>query len=135
LGDRFTFTSVVQNPTGRQKQGLIAHLNIFSTDTHTYVDPEDWSSNRTQFLHPLSPHGSTSLTWTVQAVNSGPLVLYVAVTDISSHTVTASEPIQLTVSRQKSIDSAGILPLAVAVPAVVAALLVILRLRRRRLSA
>jgi thiamine pyrophosphate-dependent acetolactate synthase large subunit-like protein len=132
LGGRFSFTSTVQNQSGRTKPGLIAHLNVFSTDPNTYVDPEDWSSHRTQFLDPLPTHGSADLTWTVQAVNSGSLILYVAVTDIRNHSVVVSGPIELTVTQQQSIDAAGILPMAVGVPAAVAVLLTLVRLRRRR---
>lgn len=81
LGGRFGFSSTVRNLSGRPLGGLIAHLNVLSSDPGTYVDPEDWSTRRSQFLDVLPANGSATLAWPMQAVNSGPLVLYVAVTD------------------------------------------------------
>jgi hypothetical protein len=135
LGARFVFTSSVRNDTSKSLSGLIAHLNVFSTDPKTYVDPEDWSTRRTQFLKPLPAHGSATLTWRGQAVNSGPLVLYVAVTDTPRKSVTVSAPIELTVKKQPSINAAGILPLAIGMPAAVGVLLVLTLWQRRRESA
>jgi hypothetical protein len=132
LGAQFVFTSTVRNDTTKSLSGLIAHLNVFSTDPKTYVDPEDWSSRRTQFLKPLPVHGSATLTWHGQAVNSGPLVLYVAVTDTARKSVSVSAPIEMAVKNQKSIDAAGILPLAIGIPAAVGVLLVFTLWRRRR---
>lgn len=132
LGGRFSFTSTVRNLTEGPKSGLIAHLNVFSTDPDTYIDPEDWSSHRTQFLDTLASQGSVTLTWPVQAVNSGPLILYVAVTDTEDRSTVVSPPIELTVTRQQTINSGGILPLALGVPAAVAALLGANLVRRRQ---
>lgn len=70
----------------------------------------------------------------MQAVNSGPLVLYVAVTDTRSRTVTASPPILLTVEKQQTINAEGILPLALGVPAGVTLVLLAGVVRRRRLT-
>jgi thiamine pyrophosphate-dependent acetolactate synthase large subunit-like protein len=134
LGGRFTITSTVHNESGETMSGLIAHLNVLSSDPETYVDPEDWSSRRTQYLDPLAPHRSATLTWHVQAVNSGSLILYVAVTDTTHGTVTAGPPIELAVTRQPSIDAGGILPLAIGVPAAVGLLMAFNLLRRRRTS-
>lgn len=134
LGATFSFASTVKNRSAREASGLIAHLNVFSTDPSTYVDPEDWSSHRTQFLDPLASHESAHLTWPIQAVNSGPLILYVAVTDTRDHSVVVSGPIQLTVTEQQTINAGGILPIALGVPGAVAVLLAVVMMRRRRHS-
>lgn len=131
LGDRFSFSSTVGNQGDRPRAGLIAHLNILSSDPGVYVDPEDWSTHRTQFLAPLPPRTSTALSWPMQAVNTGPLIIYVAVTDLANHRVTASGPIEVTVTGRRTINAGGILPLAVGVPGAVAATLIALLIRRR----
>lgn len=132
LGDRFSFSSTVRNRGNRPTPGLIAHLNILSTDPGSYLDPEDWSTHRTQFLEPVPPGASMVLTWPIQAVNTGPLVIYVAVTDLANHRVTVSGPIEVSVTGRRTIDPGGILPLAIGVPGIVAATLMALLLRRRR---
>jgi hypothetical protein len=134
LGERFRFTSTISNVTGQPTSGLIAHLSVFATDSKTYVDPEDWSSHRTQFVNALQAHGSATLTWPVQAVNSGQLVVYVAVTDLRARRVNVSDPINLNVSRRQTLNAAGILPLAIGMPLSIGILLAATLWRRRRLA-
>lgn len=131
-GEKTTFRSTVRNTGDRPLAGLIAHLNILSSDPGVYVDPEDWLRLRTQYLDELAPGDSVQLSWTVQAVTSGPLVLYVAVTDPSGKHVTASAPLDMAVGGQRVVDSATVLPLVTSVPAGVLVLLVATRVRRRR---
>jgi hypothetical protein len=76
VGSRFTVHSRITNP-GRATDRLFAHLNVASLDRQVYVDPEDWSSDRTQEVAPLPPAGSATLSWEVQAVNAGSFDLYV----------------------------------------------------------
>lgn len=131
-GEEVRFESTVRNVGDRPASGLVAHLNILTTDPDVYVDPEDWSPRRTQYLDRLDPGESVRLTWDVQAVTSGPLVLYVAVTDETDRTVTASPPLSMTVGGQRVVDAGGVLPLVLWMPAGVAALLGATLLRRRR---
>jgi hypothetical protein len=144
IGERFAFTSTLRNDSDRPVPGRIAHLNILSVDPGVYVDPEDWSARRTQYLETLPPGGSARLAWTVQAVNSGRFVLYVAVsageggasrggTLEGGDQVSASNALRLSVAQRRTINAGGILPLAVAVPGTVLALLGFTIRRRRRL--
>src|SRR3954468_19854194 len=50
VGERFSFVSTVSNTTTSPATGLVANLNVVSLDPNVYVDPEDWSTQRTQFL-------------------------------------------------------------------------------------
>lgn len=134
LGQDFALTSTVRNDGDQPRTGLIAHLNILSTDPDVYVDPEDWSEERTQFLQPLAPGAAVELPWRVQAVNSGQLVVYVAVTaGEGSDQVVASSPLRLTVTEERTIDAGGVLPLALGMPVVVLALMGAAARRRRRM--
>lgn len=131
-GDRLTLKSTIRNDTARPLTGFVAHLNILTTDSGVYVDPEDWSPRRTQYLDTLPPGGSTRLTWDVRAVTSGPLILYVSVTSPEADNVTSSGPLNLTVSGQRVVNSAGVVPLVAWVPTGVLALFAATLLRRRR---
>ena len=134
IGQRFSFTSTIRNDSNQPKSGLVAHLNVLGLDPDVYVDPEDWSSQRTIYLDPLPAHGSTRLAWTVQAVNSGRLVIYVTVTAQEGiDAVAASNTLRLAVAQQRTVDAGGILPLAVAVPTTVLLLAGLVARRRRRL--
>jgi hypothetical protein len=71
----------------------------------------------------------------VQAVNSGELVVYVAVTmSEGSDPVVASEPLRLTVTEKRTIDAGGVLPVALGMPMVALVLMGAVARRRRRLS-
>lgn len=131
-GEKLSFVSTVTNRGTAPLEGYVAHLNILTTDPDVYVDPEDWSPERTQYLDPLPAGASTELTWSVQAVTSGPLVLYVSLTGPGSDTVTSSGPLRLTVGGQRVVSSAGVLPLVLWTPAGVLLLLGAARARRHR---
>jgi len=134
IGQRFSSTSTIRNDSNQPKSGLVAHLNVLGLDPDVYVDPEDWSSQRTIYLDPLPAHASTRLAWTVQAVNSGRLVIYVTVTAQEGvDAVAASNTLRLAVAQQRTVDAGGILPLAVAVPTTVLLLVGLVARRRRRL--
>lgn len=135
VGDRFTFGSTIRNPGSQPLEGLVAHLNVLSLDRDVYVDPEDWSSARTQFLPRVAAGGSARLTWTVQAVNQGRIVIYVTVvSERASDEVDASATLRATVTAQERLSARGVLPVALAMPAVTLLLLIASLRRRWRLT-
>lgn len=131
-GEKFSFESRITNNGSEPLEDYVAHLNILTTDDGVYVDPEDWSPERTQYLDSLGPGESTTLTWSVQAVTSGPLILFVSVTSPTTDRVTSSGPMNLTVEGQRVVSSGGVVPLVVWVPTGVLALLGASLLRRWR---
>lgn len=131
-GEKFSFVSTVRNEGDAALDGYVAHLNILTTDEDVYVDPEDWSPERTQYLEPLAAGDATELTWSVQAVTSGPLILYVSVTSPDSGSVVSSGPLNLDVHGQRVVDSAGVMPLVLWTPASVLMLLGVVFTRKRR---
>jgi len=133
IGERFSFTTRVIAPADTAVDGLIAHLNIVSLDPDTYVDPEDWSDERTQYLPEIPAGGEQDLPWTVQAVNHGSFVVYVALARAGAgQGVLAGPGLRADVTAQRVINAEGILPLALAVPAALGVLLLVTRLHRRR---
>jgi hypothetical protein len=135
VGDRFTFRSTIRNPADRPLENLVAHLNVLSLDPDVYVDPEDWSSERTQYLAGIAAGGSTTVSWTVRAVNEGRIVLYVAVaSQRDREEIDASAALRATVTARQKLSARGVLPIAFAVPALFLVLLVATLRRRRRLA-
>ena len=134
LGHKFAFQSTITNHGAASASGLIAHLNVLSLRDGVYVDPEDWSSNRTRYLAPIAAGGSTTIAWKMQAVNAGSFGVYVAVLP---QTGTARPPttgptIHVVVAERKTLNSEGILPLALGIPALLGLLALGARLRRGR---
>jgi hypothetical protein len=139
LGGTFAFSSGVVNTGARATPDLVAHLNIVGLDPDVYVDPEDWSSRRTLYLGPLEPGRATTLDWDVKAVTGGDLAVYVVVLEqradgsVAPVPAATGRPIAVHVAERRTLDSGGILPLALGVSGLVgAAALVSRRVRRIR---
>ena len=133
LGHKFSVQSRVVNNGGGAVSGLIAHLNVLSLRPDVYLDPEDWSSHRTRYLPAIPAGGSVTITWRMQAVNAGSIAVFIAVLPQNGEPrPPATGPtVHVSIARRRTLNSGGILPLALGIPALLAALSVGLRMRRR----
>lgn len=133
LGKKFVFTSTVVNRSSTAVSGLIAHLNILSLRNGPYVDPEDWSTSRTRYLATIPAGGSTTITWPMQAVNAGTFGVYVSVLPDSgvARPPTNGPTIRLAVASRRTLNSGGILPLALGIPAALGLVTLGIRFKRR----
>ncbi len=129
LGSTFAFTSTLS--AGAAATGpVVAHLNVVSLDPDMYVDPEDWSTHRTRYLRPVAAGTSASVRWSVKAVSSGPIAIYVtAVPADGSGPIAVGPPLHVQVADRRTLNSGGVVPLAVAVPAVLLAVALVTRRR------
>ncbi len=136
LGDRFTLETKVRN-TGNAGSGpLLAHLNVASLESSVYVDPEDWSADRSQELS-LEPGESRTLSWKLQAVNSGRFAAYVVVLPSGGRDAAIDEPVvtpvvSLDVSARSNVSAAGALPVVLGTPILLGVTAIALRSRIRR---
>ena len=132
LGHKFVFHTTIRNEGATPASGLIAHLNVVDLSGHTYVDPEDWSSRRTRYLPLIPAGGSTALAWPMNAVNSGTIGVYVAVLPRSGAPVrpTTGPTVRIRIQDRKTLNSGGILPLALGLPALLGVLALGVRVRR-----
>jgi hypothetical protein len=134
LGQKFTVRSRIENLGATPARDLVAHLNVVDLTGHTYVDPEDWSSRRTKYLRAIPPGGSASVSWPMNAVDAGRIGIYVAVLPRSGAAVrpTTSPTLTLRIRDRRTLNSGGILPLALGLPAALGLLTVGVRSSRRR---
>jgi hypothetical protein len=133
LGHKFAFRSRIENRGKAAARDLVAHLNVVDLTGHTYVDPEDWSSSRTRYLRPIPAGGSAALTWKLNAVNAGAVGIYVAVLPRSGAPVPpATGPtVRAEIADRKTLNSGGILPLALGIPGAIALVAFSVRSSRR----
>ena len=137
-GDAIFFDTVVTNPTSVPSAPTVVAMNIINLDQEgDVVDPEDWSPARTQYIDPLVPGDSATLSWRVNAILDGDYVIYmVAMPEPAGRNATsqavASSGIHLTVKPFTRLNPRGILPLVIGAPIVLAVGTgLILRIRRR----
>ena len=133
LGQKFSFQSTITNRGSTPASGLIAHLNVLSLRPGVYVDPEDWSAERTVYLSTIAPGGSTTTTWRMHAVNAGTFGVYVAVLDESGRPrpPRTGPTLHLRVAERKTLNSGGVLPLALGIPGLLGVGTLALRWYRR----
>lgn len=121
VGSRFSFVSTLRNDTGQSRPDTIAYLNVLSTRSSVYVDPEDWSSDRTRFLGDVKAGETQHVRWKMQAVNSGSFVVFVVVTSAAGGSEVVSSPaLRVVIADQRRLNPTGVLPVTIAVPAVLA---------------
>jgi hypothetical protein len=130
IGTDFRFRTTISNPSAAPVEGLIAHLDVVSSDPGVYVDPEDWSSERTRYLPPVAPGASIVVPWSVKAVNAGRFAVYVVV--LGRGRPLAGPALDARVAERRTIDAGGVLPLAVGLPALLGLTLLGVRARRPR---
>jgi hypothetical protein len=133
LGKKIVFHARIANRGAHTATGLIAHLNVLSLRNGTYVDPEDWSSHRTQYMRPIPARSAVTTTWRVEAVNDGSFGVYVAVLPASgvARPPTTSPTVHLLVAQKKTLNSGGIVPLALGIPGLLGGLALGVRFRHR----
>lgn len=141
IGNRFTLRSRVTNPGAAPTGPLLAHLNVASVTNDVYVDPEDWSSERTLEVPPLQPGAGTTLSWDLQAVNAGSFAVYVVVlpgggasagAGAGAGALVVSPAMHLDVAGRRTLNAEGALPVVLGVPIVLGVLAVGARRRVRR---
>ena len=137
LGGGFAFTSTITNAGARAATDLVAHLNIASLDPDAYVDPEDWSPRRTQYLAPLRAGRSAKLSWRVTAVGGGRVGVYITVLPARGPQTAAAglavgEPIDVRVAERRTLNNDGVLLVVLGVPGALALAMVGTAARRRR---
>ncbi len=133
LGHTFRFRTTIANHGPQAAAGLIAHLNVLSLRDGVYIDPEDWSAQRTRYLAPIPAGGSVMIGWKLHAVNAGRIGVYVTVlTQSGAVQPTTGPPVRVSVARRTTLNAGGILPLSLGLPALLVALTLGVRAGRRK---
>jgi hypothetical protein len=138
-GESFSFTSTITNDGSVATPALITNLNFTSLDDSTYIDPEDWSPQRTMSIDPLDPGTSVTKTWKVNPILEGDVAAYIVILPksdaLTTLPLTTSPAIHIHVGAQRSLNPGGVLPVTLAVPGLLAATFVGLRVTRKKRSA
>jgi len=134
--DSIFFDTVVTNNGTEMTPTLFVAMNIINLEkAGEPIDPEDWSPQRTQSIDPLVPGQSATLSWRVNAILEGDVMIYMVAIpqpegqNVTSHPV-ASQGIHLTVTPFTKLNPRGVLPIAIGGPIVL--LMIIYFVNRRR---
>jgi ABC-2 type transport system permease protein len=132
------FNTVVTSRATEPSRPIIVAMNIINLNQHgEVVDPEDWSPQRTQYVEPLSPGQSTTLSWRVNAILDGDFMVYMVAIPAPGGRDATSQPvvssgIHVTVTPYTKLNPGGVLPYAVGGPLLLGLLIVLAYRHRRR---
>ncbi|MEP6760160.1 MAG: hypothetical protein ABJA93_02200 [Sporichthyaceae bacterium] len=132
LGQNLDLKLTVTNTGSRATAPLVIHLDITDPSRSTSVDPEDWTSTLSKPIGVLAPDDTLTFDWNIQPISGGTFAVYAVALSSGAGTLSTSNLTTVKVQDKRSLNPSGILPVAVGVPCVVGALLLLqLRLTRR----
>lgn len=134
LGDSFDIEVTVTNLSDDATASLVAHIDITDPAQSTSVDPEDWTETLSQTIGVIPPGGTQSASWTLQPISPGSFSLYAVALSRDNDQVQASSATIIDVAFVQTLNPEGVLPVVVAGPIVVGALLSMV-VRRNRVRA
>jgi len=136
LGGRFILKTEVTNTGSAPTGTVLAHLNVASVQGDVYVDPEDWSPARSQEIS-LQPGESRTLSWDIQAVNSGTFAAYVVVLPFGeavagTEGLVVSPLVKLDVAPRSTVTAGIALPVVLLIPLMLGVVAAATLIRARR---
>lgn len=133
LGEHLDVQVSVTNNGADATPPLVVHIDITKPDEATSVDPEDWTSTLSKPIGAVGSDKTVVVDWTIQPISSGTFATYAVVLSPGVDTIAASNVLAVSVTDQRSLNPGGIVPVVVAIPVLIGALLAVqMRLARRR---
>jgi ABC-2 type transport system permease protein len=136
--DSFFFDTMVTNTGTDISPTIFVAMNIINLEKGGEpIDPEDWSPQRKQSIDRLAPGETARLSWRVNAILAGEVMIYMVAIPQPGDSQTTSHPaaspgIHLTVTPFTKLDPSGVLPYAIGNPIGLLLLIYIVNRRRRR---
>lgn len=134
LGESVDIDVQITNSGSSPTAPLVAHIDITDLADSASVDPEDWTSTLSKPAGVIEPGATAVLTWNVQPIAGGEFTLYGVVLSPDDQGIAVSQAVSVQVDDRRSLNPNNILPVAIAGPLLVGALLAatLLRTRGRR---
>ena len=127
VGTAAEVTVTIVNEAAEPTPELAIHLDIIDPRASTSVDPEDWTPTLTRSISPIKPGNQVTQSWLVTPIGPGDFVLYAVALDKNSSvepaTIAVSNGVPVHVDEKRSFNPRGVLPLAIAMPALIGAAL------------
>lgn len=116
-GEWIEFSTVLHNSSNETTPPLVAHLNVAAIEPGPYVDPEDWSPDRTRYVAAIQPGGSVELRWRVHALMEGEFGVFVTVISPEhSFRSVASMPLRIHAEPDQVLPMNNVVPVITIVP-------------------
>jgi len=134
MGDHLTFHTTIRNQGSEPVDGLIAWLSLVEVDSgrEQPVDLEDWSAHKAITVPSLAPGQAVETDWPMRLIQAGDYRVVVSAVSRRAAALTPSPFADFTVRSKAVVESRRVLPVALGVPALIAASLLLGRRRESR---
>jgi hypothetical protein len=134
MGDQVKFVSTIVNQGRAPARGVVAWLSLIQVDPgrEQPMDLEDWSAHKAVTLAEIAPGGRARAEWPMRLIQAGNYRVAVIAVERDAPRAVASPFVKLNVRAKPVVESRRILPVALGVPLVLAALLLVSLARSRR---
>jgi len=131
MGDRLSYRTSIRNVGRAQVEGIVAWLGLVQVDKgkEQPVDLEDWSAHKAVTIPSLAPGQAVQTDWPMRLIAAGHYRVVVSAAAAGGGPLTPSPFVGLAVRAKPVVESGRVLPVALGVPAL---LLAGLLLRRRQ---
>ena len=132
MGDHLSFNTVIRNTSTKPVEGVVAWISIVQIDKgkEQPVDLEDWSAHKAVAENVLAPGAAIRSEWPMRLIQSGHYRVVVSAVTRNGAELTPSSFADFAVRPKAVVESTRVIPIAVGVPLLVGAFL-LLSLRRR----
>jgi uncharacterized membrane protein len=132
LGESLDLRITVTNHGVGPSPLLVVHLDVTDPGRSTSVDPEDWTATLTKRVGTVAAGDSATVHWKVHPVSSGTFATYAVALSQGVTDAATSNVLYVAVADKRPLNPGGILAVALGMPGLVGALLLLqLRLSRR----
>lgn len=131
MGDRLSYRTSIRNVGAAPIQSIVAWLGLVQVDRgkEQPVDLEDWSAHKAVTIASLAPGQAVQTEWPMRLIAAGHYRVVVSAAASGGGPLTPSAFVDLTVRAKPVVESSRVLPVALGVPVL---LLAGLLLRRRQ---
>ncbi len=135
VGQPFSVTIVLENASDASTPEFALHVDVTDPRSTTSVDPEDWTPELTRAIPSVAPGATATETWELTPISGGDFVMFATLLDTGSGLtptgLAVSNGVPVHADERNSFNPQGVTPLAITLPAVIAAIL-LWSIRRRR---
>ncbi|MEL7157260.1 MAG: hypothetical protein AAFN30_11740 [Actinomycetota bacterium] len=134
LGESVEITVSITNHGPTPTDELVAHIDITDPTRSGSVDPEDWTATLSRGVGIIQPGSTSTAAWNLHPISGGRFSVYAVTLSPNNAAVHATaQAIDFNVEHQRTLNPQGVLPIAVTMPLLIGALLVVQwRLSRSR---
>lgn len=133
MGDHMVFQSTITNADAAAQNGVVAWISLLRVDkgNEQPMDLEDWSANKAITEKLLAPSASLKTDWPMRLIQAGDYRVVVSAVSREGNSLTPSRFVDFTVQQKPVVESRRVLPVALGIPTLVAALMSLTWLKRR----